>query len=68
MNKKENSTYERLDEVDHSEIYEMYFKLYNDDNGAIREIKNTKTLDLPIVNIDYDIDGNIIGIEVIGSK
>ena len=48
--------------------YKMYFKLYNDDNRAIREIKNTKALDLPIVNIDYDVDGNIIGIEVIGSK
>ena len=48
--------------------YKMYFKLYNDDNRAIREIKNTKPLDLPIVNIDYDVDGNIIGIEVIGSK
>jgi hypothetical protein len=48
--------------------YKMYFKLYNDDNRAIREIKNTKALDLPIVNIDYDVDGNIISIEVIGSK
>jgi len=48
--------------------YKMYFKIYNDDNRAIREIKNTKALDLPIVNIDYDVDGNIISIEVIGSK
>ena len=25
--------------------YKMYFKLYNDDNRAIREIKNTKPVD-----------------------
>lgn len=48
--------------------YKMYFYLYGDDNRAVRQIDKTKELKTPLVNVDYDADGNIIGIEVLAIK
>lgn len=48
--------------------YKMYFKLYSDDNKAVRQIKSTKQLLHPTIVIDKDEEGNIIGVEVLAYK
>jgi len=46
----------------------VYFKLYSDKDRTVREIKKSVQLQTPIVVLDYNEEGNIIGVEILGDK
>ena len=46
----------------------VYFKLYSDKDRTVREIKKSVQLQNPIVVLDYNEEGNIIGVEILGDK
>ena len=46
----------------------VYFKLYPDNERTVREIKKSVQLQNPIVVLDYNEEGNIIGVEILGDK